>query len=91
MDYDIYEIKDILEKDILSNEEIKGILNHLLSEVEYLRNYREYLHNLIPTKYKKFNPKSCENPFFSLNDHKPSPEDFESSKKRMADLLKQGT
>ena len=48
----------------------------------------KHLYDLVPIKYKKFNPKSGENSFFSLKEINPSKEDYESDKKRMSELLR---
>ncbi len=51
----------------------------LAKEIEKVQKYQEYLHKIIPGKYKKFNPKESENPFFSHSDITvggPSPADF---------------
>lgn len=59
----------------------------LLIEIEQLNEFNRFLMELIPMKYKKFNPRSGENPFFSKIDIRPPNEDIENAKERMRSLL----
>jgi len=60
----------------------------LVAEVIFLNNKIQYLIDLVTIKYKKFNPKSGENPFFTNRPtYSPTPEQITEARKRMEDLL----
>lgn len=97
MDKEIYDLDELIEilEDIKNNGE--GILNFpkafycLAKEIGEIKFYLQCLNDLIPLKYKKFNPKNGENPFFSKNDIHDSlndPEERRKAKERMENLLK---
>lgn len=64
-----------------------------LKTVIVLQEQVRYIHELIPTKYKKAFPKKGESPYFGKADidpaaYKPTPADYVDAKIRMAELLK---
>jgi hypothetical protein len=70
-DYDLYHLIETLEE---IKEDGQGSLNMpkaiycLAKEIAEIKLYLEYLHDMIPQKFKKFNPQPGENPFFSKDD-----------------------
>lgn len=60
-------------------------LKTFAKEIKELKEYIGYLHEIIPQKYKKFNPQKDENPFFSKNDIFPEnmSEEYQKAKERM--------
>lgn len=89
-EYNLYDLKELL-LEIKENGE--GTINFdkalltLVNHIEELINFNDYLMDLIPMKYKKFNPTPGENPFFSIEDIHPSQEDIHQAKERMRSLL----
>ena len=79
MDYDDIE-------DIENIEQIKNVLKEMHSHLQEIHMYQHYLHEIIPRKYKKFNPKPNENPFFNLKEI-PNLQEREDAKKRMEQLF----
>lgn len=79
-------LEELLEKEPTNIKEAFGVmLNHISS----LESRLQYIHDLIPTKYKKFLPKPGENPYFNvnINHNATSKEDYEQAKIRMKSLL----
>lgn len=91
--YNLDGLIDILEE---CREQNSGIINWpkacycLCLEIRKLKEYQEYLHQLVPMKYKKIMPSEGENPFFSTNQFKipENKQELERAKKRMHDLSK---
>lgn len=78
---EFYDNLDENEKD----SKIVSYLRELTIRITVLEDFNKYLMQLIPMKYKKFNPNG--NPFFSVDDIQPNQEDFEKAKERMASLF----
>ncbi len=85
-------LSDLIKAEF-ENKNWKEICMKLEMQIYQLEEYMKYFHDLIPLKYKKFDPKKGENPFFSYskftlpNDAK----EYEEAKKRMEEFLKNGT
>lgn len=74
-------------------EEICEMIYDFLKVVIVLQEQVRYIHELIPTKYKKAFPEKGENPYFGKADidssaYNPKPEDYINAKIRMAEMLK---
>lgn len=78
MDDDFYTLNEVIEILEHMKEKKSGIINLpktaycLALEIRELKEYIGYLHEIIPTKYKKLFSEPEENPFFSKNDLKPN-------------------
>lgn len=84
MNYD--ELDENFKKLLSSKKTPQNLLIiNLLKRVDHLEKFNEYLLELIPMKYKKFSHSG--NPFFSFDDIKATPEDYQKAKERMASLL----
>ena len=83
--------KDFYE-DFIKSDSLEKDVKYLSIQIYELHKYLECLHELIPIKYKKTNPKPGENPFFSKNvSASPTKEEIESAILRMEEFLKQST
>jgi len=82
----LYDIKKTGEGDL----NIPKAFYCLMKEIYNLRLKLEYIHALIPLKYKKSFPKNGENPYFGIKDlglDQVDVEEFKKAKERMENLL----
>lgn len=83
---DLFELENYL-KDKPDEIDIKTALKCIVRELYKLQDYHDFMHNLIPLKFKKAFPKPYENPFFTLHEIKCSPELLKEAKDRMNKFL----
>lgn len=88
---DLMEIYGYEKPDTL--EQACGMIYEFLKIVIVLQEQVRYIHELIPTKYKKAFPKKGENPYFTKAEidpaaYKPTIEDYINAKIRMGEILK---
>jgi len=72
-------------KEFFKTANVEDSIKQLSKQIYEMTTYLEFLHDLIPLKYKRTFPSPGENPFFAINTFKipDDPKEYQEAKRKM--------